>query len=369
VTARTAIVHDWFQGYHGSERVVDVMRGLFAPGSEPDIHTFYAARHLLPDDLNERIVRESRLARLPGLRQDGYRAGRWKYLFPYMPWFFERLDLDPYELVISSSHTFAVNVRPRQGAIHVCYCHTPSYYAWRPVHTERSRGAARFALGVLRGRLRAIDVRASRRPDLYVANSEAVGERIRRFYGRDSLVVHPPVDVDEFEPGDKEPGRFLWVGRLVPHKQPALVVEAFRTLPYRLTMVGPGPLEPHLRRDLPANVEILEWLPRKELANKLGAASGFVHVGEEDFGIAMVEALAAGTPVVGLARGGACEIVRPEVDGVLVEREDVGLVRRAIEEVAEREWDPRELVARSRTFSRERFLERFREALASAGAA
>ena len=360
ISARTAIVHDWFAGPYGAERVVDTIRaGLFPPGNPPDVLTFYAARERLPAELAARIVRESGLARSALFGGD-----RWRYLFPLMGRWFEALDLRAYDLVISSSHSFAHGVRRREGAVHVCYCHTPSLYAWRG---GQRRGLAGLGARALRGRLRRHDLRASRRPDLYVANSTAVRDRIQTFFGREATVVHPPVDVDDFAPGEKEPGRFLWVGRLVSHKAPLLAAEAFRGLPHRLTMVGTGPLEEALRRGLPPNVELLPWLPREELVARLGRATGFVHVGEEDFGIAMVEALAAGTPVVGLARGGARDIVRPEEDGVLVERQEPAAVREAVAAVAGRTWEAAVLVARAREFSRERFLERFRAMLATLG--
>jgi glycosyltransferase involved in cell wall biosynthesis len=359
----TAIVHDWFQGLHGSERGVDAIRsGLFRPGSDLDILTFTAARDALPPELAARIVRESRLAALPGLRQHGRGAGRWRYLLPYMPRYFSTLDLAPYDVVISSSHACAVNVRPREGALHVCYCHTPMRYAWLP-ETEAGRvgGLGGVGLRILRGRLRRIDLEASRRPHAYAANSTAVRDRIRAFYGRDAAVIHPPVEVGDFEVDvEKEPGRFLWVHRLVPYKNPELVAEAFRDLPYRLTMVGVGPLEARLRRNLPPNVELLGWVSRGELARLYAAASGFVHAGEEDFGITMVEALAAGSPVVALDRGGARDIVRNGVDGVLVEPADLRELRTAIRTVAETRWDAGELRARALEFATERFLEQMR---------
>ena len=370
VESRTAIVHDWFQGYHGSERVVDVVRSdLFAPGNAPDIFTFHAARELLPPALASAIVKESRLAALPGLRQRSHGPGRWRYLLPYMPWYFERLPLDAYELVISSSHTFAVDVRPRPEAVHVCYCHTPMYYAWMPAASSGdSRGIGGIGLRAMSGWLRRRDLDASKRPDSYVANSTAVRDRIARFYGREATVIHPPVEVDDFDPAaEKEPGTFLWVHRLVPHKNPEVVVEAFRGLPYRLTMVGVGFLEARIRANLPPNVELLGWLSREDLAKRYARASGFVHVGEEDFGISMVEALASGTPVLGLDRGGARDIVRPGVDGVLIERPDAGLLREALERLARTAWDPQALAARAREFSRGRFAERFRAHLAGPG--
>jgi glycosyltransferase involved in cell wall biosynthesis len=253
--------------------------------------------------------------------------------------------------VIATSHAFAVQARPRHGATFVCYCFTPIRYAWLPQTDRRAPILGRY--------LRRLDLEASRRPDVYVAISGAVRDRIRRFYGRDALVIHPPVDVDDFDPGrPKEPEHFLWAHRLVKYKRPRVVVEAFRGLPYRLTMVGVGPLESELRRNLPENVELRPWLPRQELVRLFEQSSGFLHVGEEDFGISMVEALAAGTPVVALARGGALDIVRDGVDGVLVEQPDLGLVRAAVRRIARSQWDAQALAARARDFSRERFLSR-----------
>jgi glycosyltransferase involved in cell wall biosynthesis len=360
----TAIAHDWFQGMHGSERVVEALRsGLFEPGREPDIVTFAAAREVIPDELARRIVHESRLATLPGLRQTGRDAGRWRYLLPYMPRYFASLDLSPYDVVIASSHACAVNVRPRPDALFLCYSHTPMRYAWLP-DTDPGQAGAIGSLGlrVFRGRLRRTDLTASRRPDAFAANSTTVRDRIQRFYGRDATVIHPPVSVDEFEPaGGKEEGHFLWMQRLVSYKRPELVAEAFRDLPYRLTMVGVGPLEQRLRASLPPNVELRGWIPRDELRGLFARASGFVHVAEEDFGIAMVEALAAGMPIVALDAGGARDIVRPTSDGVLIERAELEPLRAAIRSAAETQWDAAALHARALEFSTERFLARMRE--------
>ena len=199
---RAAIVHDWFQGYHGSERVVEAIRsGVFAEDERPDVFTFHAARDLLPPDLARAIVKESRLAALPGVRQEGHAPGRWRYLLPYMPFYFSHLDLDGYDVVISSSHACAVNARPKEDALYVCYCHTPMRYAWMPeLERGRAHGAKGVALAGFRGWLRRVDLEASRRPDSFVANSQAVRERIRRFYGRDAAVIHPPVEVESFDP-------------------------------------------------------------------------------------------------------------------------------------------------------------------------
>jgi glycosyltransferase involved in cell wall biosynthesis len=363
---RAAIVHDWFQGFHGSERVVDVMRtDLFSETAPPDVFTFVAARELIPPALAAAIVQESSLARLPGLRPGKSGGGHWRYLLPLMPRYFKGLELDRYDLVVGSSHACAVHAQPRADALYVCYCYTPMRYAWlRDVESARVKGAARLPLRLLAGWLRRSDLEASRPPDAYIAISEAVRERINRFYGRDATVIHPPVEVDEFSAAtEKEPGRFLWVQRLVSYKRPDLVLEAFRDLPYQLTMVGVGPMESGLRQRLPPNVELRAWVGREELAHLFGRASGFIHVGEEDFGISMVEALASATPVIALARGGALDIVRSGVDGVLIDRPEIGALRDAIHRVAARSWDHEALIERAQLFSRARFVERMRAQL------
>ena len=367
---RSAIVHDWFQGLHGAERTVAGMLDLFE--RDPDIFTFHAAREVLPDRLSRAIVRESRLAQLPGVRQRGHDPGRWRWLLPYMPRWFERLDLSGYELVVSSSHACAAGVHTGPETLHVCYCHTPMRYVWL-AHAERDRvrGVKGAALAAFRGRLRRWDRRAAQRPDVYVANSTAVAERIERFYGREATVVPPPVATGDFPRDvDRDPSHFLWVHRLVPYKRPLEVAEAFRELPdLRLTMVGLGPLEDELRARLPSNVRLLGWTPRDELATLFASAGGFIHVGEEDFGISMVEALAAGTPVLGADRGGARDIVRPGQDGVLIaDPANPSAIRAGVRQLADASWDAQALRDSAERFSEERFRARFGEVLSAHGA-
>jgi glycosyltransferase involved in cell wall biosynthesis len=370
LSMRTALVHDWFQGFHGSERTAYAMFDVFE--RDPDVFTFHAAHELLPERLRHAIVKEARLSRLPGVRQRGHDPGRWRWLLPYMPRWFDSLDLDGYEVVVSSSHACAAGVRTPPDTLHACYCHTPMRYVWMP-EAERNRvnGVKGAALRALRGRLREADRRASRRPDLYMANSTEVADRIRRFYGRDAVIVPPPVAVDDF-PRDvpRDSTSFLWVHRLVAYKRPLEVAEAFRGLhDLRLTMVGLGPLEAELRAQLPPNVELLGWVPRERLAELFAGAGGFIHVGEEDFGISMVEALAAGAPVLGADAGGARDIVRPERDGVLIaDPGDPAQIRRGVRELAERSWDADELRRSAGRFSEQRFRERLAETLRAHGA-
>jgi glycosyltransferase involved in cell wall biosynthesis len=368
IRSNVGIAHDWFQGFHGSERVVASMLRLFEP--TPDVYTFHAARDLLPAELAGAIRGEARVSRLPWFRQRGHAPGHWRMLLPYMPRYFASLRLNGYDAVISSSHACAVAVRPPKSAFHLCYCYTPMRYLWLP-ETDRDRvgGLTGRALDAMRGRLRAADLAASSRPNAYVAISSAVADRIRRFYGRESQVIHPPVAIEECRAEQGDPSAFLWVHRLVGYKHPLEVVEAFRGLPdLHLTMVGVGPLEDKMRQRLPSNVTLHGWLDRRRLLELYTRAGGFIHVGEEDFGITMVEALASGTPVLALDRGGAADIVEPGRNGLFVsDPADVATLREAVQRLARTSWDVAALRSSAAGFSEERFHERLGRLLRSHG--
>ena len=367
--ARVAVVHDWLQGMHGSEQTVEAMvSGVFADAEACDVFTFHAAHDVLSPVLSAAVARDARITHLPGLRQRGHDPGHWRMLLAYMPRWFAALDLDGYDIVVSSSHAFAVGARPRRaGALHLCYCYTPIRYVWqRGVDGERLDGLQARVMGALVGHLRRADLRAAAAAGDFVAISSAVAERIHAAYGRPAAVIAPPVQTDAFAPGpERDLDHFTWVHRLTPYKRPQEVIEAFRGLPQRLTMVGIGPLEAELRRGLPPNVELRGWLARAELAQLLGRSGGFLHVGEEDFGISMVEALASGTPVIALDRGGATDIVRDGANGVVVAAAEPDLIRAAVRRVASSSWDRAALVASAERFSRPRFVRRMRDHVAA----
>jgi glycosyltransferase involved in cell wall biosynthesis len=345
------------------------MQDLFDGGA--DIATFMADPDRLPARMADRIVETSRLTHIPGLRQTEKREGNWRYLLPYMPRWFRSLDTSGYDLVLSSSHACALGVRAPAGVPHVSYIHTPIRYVWNEGGDAARTGGLRGAgLTAFRGALKRADLKAAKSPDLMVANSTAVAERIRRIWNRRAQVIHPPVSLAPPQIAvERDPDHYLWVHRFVDYKRPREVAAAFALLPeLRLTMVGVGPLQSELRATAPPNVTIRGWMERDELTAAFASASGFIHVGEEDFGISMVEALAAGIPVLALARGGAIDIVRSGVDGYLIEAPDAEAIRDGVRNLRQHSWSRTALQERATGFSTEAFLRRMSAAIKSTGA-
>ncbi|MGE5739195.1 MAG: glycosyltransferase, partial [Betaproteobacteria bacterium] len=215
-------------------------------------------------------------------------------------------------------------IRKHQRQLHVCYCHTPARFAWTMASTYGERAASGNAIRAAlvaraQARFRRWDLAASRNVDHFVTNSNHIARAIRRCYDRVATVIHPPVDVDRFESAgyDARTDEYVTVSRLVPYKRIDLIIEAFRTMPKRrLTVVGDGPERPRLARNLPANVTLAGRLDDAQTAAVVGRARAFVFAAHEDFGIAPIEAQAAGTPVIAYRAGGSSETIR-DLDAAL----------------------------------------------------
>lgn len=351
---RVAIAHDWLVRYAGSERVVEQLLVAF-PGS--CLHTTILDVRRMPASLH--AARTSFLDRMPGSR----RHHEW-YL-PLMPlaWTL-RHSLRGVDAVVASSHACALGVRVDPGIPLVCYCHTPMRYAWDfDAEQERFPRAVRTGARLAMAAFRAWDRRASRRVTQFIANSDAVARRIASHYGRDSIVVHPPVRTDYFTPEGDRGSRFLYVGRLVGYKRPDLVIDAFRDLPYELDIVGDGPRRTVLEEAAPANVRFLGGVSDGQLRDLYRSARALVYPVEEDFGIAMAEAQACGTPVIGLASGGARDIVEDGVTGWLLPRQDIGEIRAAVSRAATHHLAHDAIRGRAVRFSEERFRTEIRQAV------
>jgi glycosyltransferase involved in cell wall biosynthesis len=357
---RVAISHEWLTSPGGSEKVVLAFLELFP---DADIYTSVYDPGPWPPAIRSERVHTSFLDRLPGA------ARYYPRLLPLMNMAFESFDLGDYDLVISSNHACAKNVITRPETLHVCYCHTPMRYAWDPgfFGGERLLLHERVLLPLLLPRLRREDVIASLRPDRFVANSSHVAARIRKYYRRDSVVIHPPVEVERFlDVPRAEDGYYLFLGRLVPYKRADLAIAACTALDRPLKVVGGGRAGEAARAAAGPRVEFLGDVDDGRLAEILAGARALLFPAEEDFGIVPVEAQAAGLPVIAYGLGGARDSVIDGETGLLFERQTVDSLSDAILRFEELRLDERRIRDNARRFSRARFLEEFASLLRDA---
>jgi glycosyltransferase involved in cell wall biosynthesis len=350
--SRPALVHDYLLVMRGAERTFAAMAGAWP---EAPIVTLLYDEEGTEGRFAGRSISTSFLQRL-GVRQHNFRA-----LLPLYPTATRRLDLSGSECIVSSSASFAHGVRKPPGARHVCYCHSPFRYAWH--ERQRALGEVpaplRPLLSLVLRRARRFDRRAARSVDRYVANGRITQERIKRFWGRDSEIVHPPVDVERFHVG--EPGdHVLFVGELVRHKRPEVAIEAAIAAGRSIKVVGAGPELDRLRARGGPGVEFVGRVGDERLASLYAEAAALVVPNVEEFGIATVEAQAAGRPVVAIDAGGARETVVPGRTGVLVPDGDPGALARALRDDLTR-FDPADIRAHAQRFARSAFQRRLRE--------
>jgi glycosyltransferase involved in cell wall biosynthesis len=300
---RVAIVHDWLIG-GGAERVVMELHNMYP---DAPIYTSYCSP-AWRQKLDNKVV--------TGWLQYWPFAKLRKFI-PFMRiWWFTRLRFDDFDLVISSSGAEAKGIRTPAHVVHVNYCHAPTHYYWNR-YTEYLKnpgfgifnGLARFGLKTLVEPLRRWDYRAAQRPNYVIANSTFTQDEIKKYYGRESVVVHPPIDIERFNSGSPERHGFVITGRQTPYKRVDLAVRACSDLSLDLTVIGNGPDHKRLQSLAGPTITFLTGVSDAELASHLSAAQAFIFPGVDDFGIAAVEAMAAGTPIIAFKAGGALDYV------------------------------------------------------------
>jgi glycosyltransferase involved in cell wall biosynthesis len=394
--ARVAVVHDWLTIPGGSEQVVLELLEMFP---QAELFTSIYDPAPWPPQITQRLVHSSFLNRIPGATR------HYPKLLPLMNSAFRSFDLSSFDLVLSSSHACAKNVRTAPGTLHVCYCHTPMRYAWEEgfLDGEQVGRALRLALPPLLAWLRRVDRAGAAGPDVIVANSGHVAERVRRYYGRSAEIVHPPVDVDHYlrleraaredegrggdeqgggdegqsggderrggdegqRGGDEERGGdegqggyYFAFGRVVPYKRVDLAVAACARLGRRLKVAGDGRALDAVRAQAPHGDGLVEFLGKVSAAERdrlLQGARALLFPGEEDFGIVPVEAQAAGLPVIAYGVGGAAETVLDGCTGVLFDEQSAAALAGAIERFETLALDDAAVRENARRFGRERF--------------
>jgi glycosyltransferase involved in cell wall biosynthesis len=352
-TPRVALVHDYLNQYGGAERVLEELATLF-PGA-PVYTSMYS-----PDRMSAAIrgldIRTSFMQRLPMVTRNHQ-----PFLLLY-PLAFESFDLSGFDVVISNSSAFCKGVVTPPGTLHISYCLTPMRWVWNYhayVERERLGFAARMVLPVAISQLRSWDVATAQNVDRFLAISRTVAARIRKYYRRDSTVIYPPVNCDAFaQPFARVDDYYLIVSRLIPYKRIDLAVDAFTRLGIRLKIVGSGGRDlSALRARAGRNVEFVGRVSDTELKKLYASCRALVFPGEEDFGIAPLEANASGRPVIAYAGGGALDTVVDGHTGVLFQQQQVECLIEAIRRAEATAWDPAALRAHARTFDSQVFRE------------
>jgi glycosyltransferase involved in cell wall biosynthesis len=357
-----ALVHDWLTGMRGGERCLEVFCELFP--TAPLFTLLHVPGSVSPAIERRRVV-TSFVQRLPRA------ASRYRHYLPLFPAAVRGFDLTGFDLVISLSHCVAKAVRRPPGALHLSYCFSPMRYVWDlydDYFGARAPRATRWLMPPVAAALRAWDRRTDG-VDGFVAISGHIAERIRRVYGRDADVIHPPVDVARFRPAARPDDFYLVVSALVPYKRVDLAVAAASRLGRRLLVVGTGPEEPRLRAVAGPTVEFLGWRPDAEVAELYARCRAVLFPGVEDYGIVPLEAAAAGRPTIALARGGALETMigldaadAPPTAVFFEAQTEAALTEAMLRfESAEHRFDPVALRARAIRFDRPVFRRRVGE--------
>ena len=357
--SKIALVHDYFVQMGGAERVAEAMHDSF-PGAP--MYTTVALLKSLPQRLRTADIRTSPLQRLPSMER------RFRHYFMLYPFAVENFDLSEYDLIFSSSSGYAKGVRRRRNAIHVCYCHTPMRWVWRYddyVAREGFGGVVRSALPILLWGLRKWDLRASQQPNYYIANSRLVAERIRKVYGREAFVIPPPIDVNRFQMSLEIDDYYLVLSRLMPYKRIDLAIEACKRANRRLVIIGDGPDRARLEKLGDDRIEFLGRQPDSIVNYYLSRCRALLFPGEEDFGMAPLEANAAGRPVIAFRGGGAVETIEENLTGVFFDSPNSLALAEAIEKFESLRWNQQELRRHAEKFDRNVFAFRVLQFLGS----
>ncbi len=355
---RVALVHDWLVSYRGGEKVLQSFAKMFP---KAPIYTLFYDPSALPSWFRERDIRVP-----PMLNQ--LRVVR-KLLLPFLPSLIESINLEGYDLILSTSSCVAKGAIPPVLAKHVCYIHSPMRYIWDQRHEYfRSLNALPILPSIVNhlcSQLRMWDVLSASRVDTFVANSQFVRSRVERYYRRDASVVNPPVDLERFR--QKKPNfkskedYFLVAGAFVPYKRFDLAIQAANALNQRLVVAGSGPSEKHLRSLAGPKTEFCIAPDDDAMVQLMRNAKALIYPGVEDFGITSIEALACGTPVLALRAGGALDVVRPERNGAFFETQSVESLTACLESFRLTQYDLNQVVQSAESFSESRFIAEMQE--------
>lgn len=353
---KVAIVHDWLVADAGAEKVLRAIFDIY-----PNADIFSLVDFLSDND--RKVILDSKYAKTSFIQNLPFAK---KYFRNYLPLFYkaiESFDLSEYDLVISSSWAVAKGARTTDKQFHVSYCHTPVRYAWDlyDEYTSCLTGIKKLLVKWTLKRLRKWDLDTVDRVDYFIANSKFVGERIKRIYSRDSIVIYPPVNVDKFTLYKDKYDFYLTASRLVPYKKTKMIVEAFNEMPdKKLVVIGDGEEYEAIKQIAKSNISVLGYQNDSVLISTMQRAKAFIYAAVEDFGIVPIEAMACGTPVIALDDGGTHETVIDGVNGIHFQNQTKEDIIKAIKKFEVMNFNHKIISDGAQKYSKNRFKKEFK---------
>lgn len=351
---RIAIVHYWLVGMRGGEKVIESLCRLYP---QADIFTHCVDKEQLSPLLKNKTIYTTFINNLP------FAIRYYKYYLPFMPLALEQLDLREYDLIISSESGPAKGIIVHSSARHICYCHTPMRYLWDYYHIYlESKGiVTRTIMRPIFHYLRMWDISSSVHPDIILANSYTVAQRVQRCWGRSASVIYPPVELDLFKPTRDVGDYYLCFGQLVEYKRIDLAIKVASETGRKLIVAGDGDAYTKLKQLAGPTVIFIGKIPMEERAKLLAGCRALLFPGEEDFGIVPIEAMASGRPVIAYSKGGASETVSDGITGFFFHEQTSEALLKAIEyfEKHEHTINPQQLVKHASKFSEAQFHQAF----------
>ena len=349
---KIALVHDYLVQYGGAERVLEALAEIWP---EAPIYTLLYDKDLVHDRFDKKTIRTSFLQKIPFAKKHH------RIFPPLMMMAIEQFNLDYYDIVISDSSSFAKNIITGPSTLHISYCHTPMRYGWDDCqyYTQEYSfpGVVKMISPLLMNYIRMWDWQATNGVDKFIANSKFVQGRIKKYYNRKSIVINPPVEVNNFyiSSAEKIEDYFLLVGRMMKYKKMDLVIRAFNGMKLPLKVVGRGVELKNLQNIAGPTIEFLGRVPDEELKNIYSRAQGFIFPQEEDFGIVAIEALASGRPVIAYRAGDVEENIEDGKTGVFFEEQAEADIIKAIKRFKKINFDSKYIKQQAERFDKERF--------------
>ena len=351
---KIAVIHDWLVTYAGAERVLEQIIDL-VPHAD-----LFSVIDFLPED--QRGFIKGKQAKTTFIQHLPFAKTKYRNYLPFMPLAIEQLDLSSYDIIISSSHAVAKGVLTGPDQTHICYCHSPMRYIWDLQHqylTESGleKGIKSWLTRYLLHKIRLWDYRTANGVDQFISNSDYIGRRIKKIYGRDSITIYPGIDIDKFPLATEKGDFYFTASRMVPYKKMEMVVQAFSQMPSKkLIVIGEGPQFEQIKKAATPNIKLLGYQPTEILISYMSRAKAFIFAAEEDFGIIPIEAQACGTPVICYAKGGTLETVKPGLTGVFFDEQNTSSLTKAISEFEKtyRIFDAKTIKAHAAQFNNKR---------------